>query len=81
MFGNVSQFFNRESGCGQGDTLSPFLFITGVDLLAIQLKGNQILKGVNINGNGLLITQYADDTFLNETLSFFEKYHRSQDLK
>ncbi|XP_063438359.1 uncharacterized protein LOC134719284 [Mytilus trossulus] len=88
--GNMSQFFNLERGCRQGDTLSPYLFIIGVELLAIQLKGNPKIKGVNINGNLPLISQYADDTFLTldgredslkETLSCFEKFHRVSGLK
>ena len=88
--GNMSQFFNLERGCRQGDPLSPYLFIIGVELLAIQLKGNPKIKGVNINGNLPLISQYADDTFLTldgsedslkETLSCFEKFHKVSGLK
>ena len=36
--GHISNFFNLKRGCGQGDPLSPYLFIIGVELLSLQIK-------------------------------------------
>ena len=62
--GHMSEFFNLERGCCQGDPLSPYLFIIGVELLSLQLKANPDIKGVIIHGTEQLVSQYADGTFL-----------------
>ena len=88
--GNMSNFFSLERGCRQGDPLSPYLFIIGVELLAIKIKSNPHIKGVVVNDTEPLISQYADDTFLmldgselslKETLLCFDKFYKTSGLK
>ena len=88
--GHLSEFFNLSRGCRQGDPLSPYLFIIGVELLAIELKSNPNIRGVVIEGTEPLISQYADDTFLmldgsevslRESLNCFESFYKVSGLK
>ena len=67
--GWLSDWFPTECGVRQGCPFSPLLFILGVELLAIKIRQNSGISGIelpNINGeNGVLkIQQYADDTTL-----------------
>ena len=84
MFVLYLLFFNLSRGCRQGDPLSPYLFILGVELLAIKLKNSPHIKGVSFKRGGPIVSQYADDTFLlidgkesslKETLSCLRDFH------
>ena len=88
--GYMSDFFDLGRGCRQGDPLSPYLFIIGVELLSLKLKENPNITGVTINGTEPLVSQYADDTFLmldgsetslREALRCFEFFHAVSGLK
>ena len=67
--GWLSEKFYIHKGVRQGCPLSALLFILVVEILAIRIKENKEIKGINITANFLYlpdrevkITQYADDT-------------------
>ena len=49
-------------GVGQGEPLSPYLFIICAELLANAIKQNGQINGITVNNEEFLIGQYADDT-------------------
>ena len=57
--GYLSESFKLERGCRQGDPLSPYIF---AEILSILVKNNSDIKGITIDGEEYLISQYADDT-------------------
>jgi hypothetical protein len=60
--GHMSETFKLERGCRQGDPLSPYIFLICAEILSILVRNNNNIKGISINGEEYLITQYADDT-------------------
>ena len=62
--GQLSNFFELERDCCQGDPLSPYLFIIGVELLDMKLKLTSGIKGVHVADCKPTESHYADDTFL-----------------
>ena len=44
--GNFSEFFKLGRGCRQGDSISPYIFILGVEPLAAEVKNNAKVKGI-----------------------------------
>ena len=62
--GFLSEQFNVERGCRQGDPVAPYLFLLCVEILAILIKQNNDIKGIVINDKEHKLSQYADDTSL-----------------
>ena len=62
--GFLSESFNIERGCRQGDGLSPYLFIMCIEVLAMMIDNDEDLKGIQVAGKEFRLSQYADDTVL-----------------
>ena len=60
--GQVSKWFSICRGCRQGDPISPYLFVLCVEILAIMIRENDNIKGIDINRVEHKLSQYADDT-------------------
>ena len=60
--GLCSQYFNIEHGVRQGDPLSPYLFVTAVEILAIAIRSQDDIKGIKLNNLETKLLQFADDT-------------------
>ena len=60
--GLCSRYFNIERGVRQGDLLSPYLFVTAVEILAIAIRNQENIKGLTIDGLETKLLQIADDT-------------------
>ena len=58
----MSPYFNISRGVRQGDPLSPLLFIVSVELLAVNIRKKQNIKGIKFSGKEIKMMTYADDT-------------------
>ena len=52
--------------------LSPYLFIIALELLAINIRNNEQIRGVKVDGNEIKLVIFDDDmtTFVRDTVSF-----------
>ena len=88
--GFLSESFKLERGCRQGDPLSPYIFIICAEVLAILIRNSKEIKGINIEGEEYVVSQYADDTTfildgspesLDSTLRILDQYANVSGLK
>lgn len=88
--GHVSESFKLGRGCRQGDPLSPYLFLLCGEILAIMIRNNDKIRGIQIKDNIYKISQYADDTTLyldgkesslREVLDALNEFHLLSGLK
>jgi len=62
--GFATNRFKPTRGFRQGCPLSPYLFILGAEILSNRLRQTVEIKGINLFGNEVKISQFADDTNL-----------------
>ena len=62
--GKYSEYFPIARGVRQGDPLSPYLFLLCAEVLAQTIRENEQIKGIQLNNEEALLSQFADDTAL-----------------
>ena len=71
--GHSTGYFPLERGTKHGDPLSASLFILCVETLFIEIRENEVLKGIRIGDNEIKLSAYADDAdFLTSDVSSLE---------
>ena len=62
--GFTSAYFPLTRGVRQGCPLSALLFIIVVEILAIEIRSNRNINGIDVNGKNIKLCLLADDTTL-----------------
>ena len=62
--GHYSEKIELSRGCRQGDPISPYLFVICAKVLSHVLRECNDVKGIDIEGVEVKLSQYADDTTL-----------------
>ena len=60
--GFSSPFFNLRRSVRQGCPLSGMLFILAVEILSCAIRSEKLIRGIEVKGKELKLTQCADDT-------------------
>ena len=73
--GHFSNVIPLSRGCRQGDPISPYIFVLCAEILSHCIRECGDIKGIEVNGTEIFISQYAYDTtlFLEGSLAAIKK--------
>lgn len=60
--GASSGFFKPQRGIRQGCSVSPFLFLLVVEVMAVMIRRNRRIEGIQLKKGNIKIVQFADDS-------------------
>ena len=73
--GYSTGYFPLGGGTRQGDPLSAYLFILALEIMFIQIRNNDQIKGLKIDDKIIKVSVYADDTYFLHLISHhFSRY-------
>ena len=87
--GNISKWFKPERGVRQGCPISPYLFISAVEILSSKIRSLGDINGIKNGGTEIKTSQLTDDTtcFIKDDVSLqnmlivFDKFKKCAGLK
>ena len=62
LHGYISESFKLSRGVKQGCPLSVYLFIIAIEMLAVKMRSNNNIKGLEIHDLKTKVSLYTDDT-------------------
>ena len=62
--GHLSKQIELSRGCRQGDPISPYIFVLCAEILSHCIRECEDVRGLEIYGTEIAVSQYADDTTL-----------------
>ena len=62
--GVTAPWFDQKVGCRQGCCYSPLAFILAAEAFSLYLTHNEKIKGIDVYGFQIILSQFADDTDL-----------------
>ena len=60
--GTTTNYFSYGRGALQGELISAFLFVLGLEILFLLIKSKPEIEGMTIFGYNYIYSAYADDT-------------------